>query len=269
MNINEKIDQIRHAMKEKNIVAVIIPSDDPHGSEYVAEHWQERKWVTGFSGSAGTAVITQKDANLWVDFRYYIQAESQIKNSYFKLFKLGEPKVPTFQKWLEESLESGDTIGLNGRHFSTADIKKFKSAFKAKEIGLDTKINIVKPFESLELSARITAIFNRIDRSLVQKKQTFNNIEINYIKRQVTIRDEIVKLTKTEFQLLELLVSHPNKSLSREFIEKQIWWDSQLYSHSRALDVHIQRLRKKIEEQPENPTLIITISGVGYKFNPQ
>ncbi len=125
---------------------------------------------------------------------------------------------------------------------------------------------IVKPFEYLELSARITAIFNRIDRSLVQEKQTFNHIEINYKKRQVTIRDEIVKLTKTEFQLLELLVSQPNKSLSREFIEKQIWWDSQLYSHSRALDVHIQRLRKKIEEKPENPSLIVTISGVGYKF---
>ncbi|MCP3873313.1 MAG: response regulator transcription factor [Desulfobacteraceae bacterium] len=128
---------------------------------------------------------------------------------------------------------------------------------------------IVKPFEYLELSARITAIFNRVDRSLVQEKQTFKHIEINYKTRQVTIRGEIVKLTKTEFQLLELFVSQPNKTLSREFIEKQIWWDSQLYSQSRALDVHIQRLRKKIEQKPETPALIITISGVGYKFNSQ
>lgn len=126
---------------------------------------------------------------------------------------------------------------------------------------------IVKPFEYLELSARITAIFNRVDRSLVQEKQAFKHLEINHKKRQVSVRGQIVKLTKTEFQLLELFVSLPNKSLSREFIEKQIWWDSQLYSHSRALDVHIQRLRKKIEEIPETPTLIITISGVGYKFN--
>ncbi|MBU1345194.1 MAG: response regulator transcription factor [Proteobacteria bacterium] len=126
---------------------------------------------------------------------------------------------------------------------------------------------IVKPFEYLELSARITAIFNRIDRSLVKEKQGFKHLEINYKTRQVLIREQIVKLTKTEFQLLELFVCHPDKSLSREFIEKQIWWDSQLYSHSRALDVHIQRLRKKIEEHPETPTLIVTISGVGYKFN--
>jgi len=125
---------------------------------------------------------------------------------------------------------------------------------------------IIKPFEFLELSARITAIFNRVDRSLVKEKQTFGPLEINYKKREVVIGGKVVKLTKTEFQLLELFVSHPNKSLSRNFIEKQIWWDSQLYSHSRALDVHIQRLRKKIEQTPETPDLIITITGVGYKF---
>ncbi len=128
---------------------------------------------------------------------------------------------------------------------------------------------IVKPFEYLELSARITAIFNRVDRSLVQDKKEFNDLEINYRTRQVLIRGQQVKLTKTEFQLLELFVSNPDKSLTREFIEKQIWWDSQLYSHSRALDVHIQRLRKKIEQSPETPSLIVTISGVGYKFNSQ
>ena len=128
---------------------------------------------------------------------------------------------------------------------------------------------IVKPFEYLELSARITAIFNRVDRSLVQEKQEFKDLEINFKTRQVTIHGEFVKLTKTEFQLLELFVSHPDKTLSREFIEKQIWWDSQLYSHSRALDVHIQRLRKKIEQNPETPSLVITVSGVGYKFSTQ
>ncbi len=126
---------------------------------------------------------------------------------------------------------------------------------------------IVKPFEYLELSARITAIFNRFDRSLVQEKQTFKHLEINYKTRQVTISGRLIKLTKTEFQLLELFVSHPQKTLSREFIEKQIWWDSKLYSQSRALDVHIQRLRKKIEQNPETPSFIVTVSGVGYKFN--
>ncbi len=126
---------------------------------------------------------------------------------------------------------------------------------------------MVKPFEYLELSARITALFNRFDRSMIQEKQQIQDLEINHKTRQVTIKDHTVKLTKTEFMLLELFVSHPDQSLTRTFIEKQIWWDAQLYSHSRALDVHIQRLRKKIEEQPETPALITTVAGVGYRFN--
>ena len=128
---------------------------------------------------------------------------------------------------------------------------------------------IVKPFEYLELSARLTAIFSRLDRTMVKERQSVHHVEINHKTREVIIRDQPVKLTKTEFQLLQLFISHPGQTLSREFIEKQIWWDAKLYSNSRALDVHIQRLRKKIEARPETPELIITITGVGYKFNPE
>ena len=126
---------------------------------------------------------------------------------------------------------------------------------------------MVKPFEYLELSARIVAMFSRFDRSLVQDREQVRNLEINHRTRQVTMENKTIKLTKTEFQLLELFLSHPDESLSRTFIEKQIWWDSQLYSNSRALDVHIQRLRKKIEKKPDIPILITTVAGVGYRFN--
>ena len=126
---------------------------------------------------------------------------------------------------------------------------------------------IIKPFEFLELSARITALFNRVDRLAIQYEQQFSDLEINFRTRQVTIKKKLIKLTKTEFELLVLLTSHNDKALSREFIEKQIWKDSELYSNSRALDVHIQRLRKKIEHTPDSPEYIVTIPGVGYKFN--
>lgn len=126
---------------------------------------------------------------------------------------------------------------------------------------------MVKPFEFLELSARITAMFSRFDRSMVRETQHVQDLTINHKTRQVFIKETPVKLTKTEFQLLELFISHPDKPLSRPFIEQQIWGDSQLYANSRALDVHIQRLRKKIESHPESPSLIITIAGVGYRFN--
>jgi len=144
MNTNEKIDHIRQLMKKSNIAAVIIPSDDPHGSEYVAEHWQARKWLTGFSGSAGTAVITLKHAILWTDFRYYIQAEKQISDSGFELYKMGEPDVPTFQKWLIDNLKPKNIIGIDGNVFSMASVKKYKAQFKAKGLLLDTDIDFIK-----------------------------------------------------------------------------------------------------------------------------
>ncbi|MEH0018297.1 MAG: response regulator transcription factor [Desulfobacter sp.] len=128
---------------------------------------------------------------------------------------------------------------------------------------------MVKPFEFLELSARVTAMFNRFDRSMVRETREIQDLCINHKTRQVTLRGNTVKLTKTEFQLLELFTAQPDESLSRTFIEQQVWGDSQLYSNSRALDVHIQRLRKKIEEHPDTPTLITTIAGVGYRFNTQ
>ena len=88
MHTDEKINRIRQLMRDSNIAAVVIPSSDPHQSEYIAEHWQVRQWLTGFSGSAGTAVITLEHAILWTDFRYYIQAAKQIKGSVFELYKM-------------------------------------------------------------------------------------------------------------------------------------------------------------------------------------
>ncbi len=126
---------------------------------------------------------------------------------------------------------------------------------------------MVKPFEYLELSARITAMFNRFDRSMIREKEKIQDLVIDHKTRQVFIKGNPVSLTKTEFRLLELFAAHPDSPLDRAFIEKQIWGDSLLYSNSRALDVHIQRLRKKIEDRPDAPALILTIAGVGYRLN--
>lgn len=140
-----------------------------------------------------------------------------------------------------------------------------------KVLGLKTGADdyMVKPFEYLELSARISAMFSRFERSRIPEAQTVSHLTINHRTREVILGDAPVKLTKTEFHLLALFAAHPDKALSRDFIEQQIWGDSQLYTNSRALDVHIQRLRKKIEERPETPALITTIAGVGYRLNLQ
>jgi two-component system alkaline phosphatase synthesis response regulator PhoP/OmpR family response regulator RpaB len=125
---------------------------------------------------------------------------------------------------------------------------------------------IVKPFNSLELSARIKSILKRVERSLVNDLCEFKGLCFDFKSKTVTVGDENVKLTKTEFELLSLFVSYPGEVLSREFIQQQIWRDSQLYQTSRAVDVHVQRLRKKIETEVDKPEFIVTVAGVGYKF---
>jgi DNA-binding response OmpR family regulator len=125
---------------------------------------------------------------------------------------------------------------------------------------------IVKPFNSLELSARIKSILKRVERSLVNDRYEFKDLSINFKAKTIAVRNETVKLTRTEFELLSLFVSYPGEVLSRVFIQQQIWRDSQLYQTSRAVDVHVQRLRKKIEAEVENPEYLVTVAGVGYKF---
>jgi DNA-binding response OmpR family regulator len=125
---------------------------------------------------------------------------------------------------------------------------------------------MVKPFDFLELSARIKSIFKRVERSLVKNICEYNDLFIDFKSRSVSIQGRKIKLTKTEYELLVLFVSYPDEVLSREFIQQQIWRDSQLYKTSRAVDVHVQRLRKKIEAEIETPKYIVTVAGVGYKF---
>ena len=125
---------------------------------------------------------------------------------------------------------------------------------------------MVKPFNFLELSARIKAILKRVERDLVKNSCKIGGLSVDFKARNVSVRGQEIKLTRTEFELLELFIAYPDEVLSREFITNQIWRDSELYQHSRALDVHVQRLRKKIEPDLENPRYIVTVAGVGYRF---
>ncbi len=139
MVIKERVQKLQELMKQKGIDAYIIPSSDPHQSEYVADHWGSRKWITGFTGSAGTAVITLENGNvLWTDGRYFIQAEKQIEGSSIDLFKIGEPSVPTIEEWLKNSLKDGATVGFDGKVVS-------KTLFDSLDIALcskDVKFNL-------------------------------------------------------------------------------------------------------------------------------
>ena len=130
---------------------------------------------------------------------------------------------------------------------------------------------IVKPFEYLEVKARIKAVLRR--RGLGGAKASregimdYGAIKIFTERREVEVEGRTVRLTKKEYDLLELLATYPDKVLDRDFIIGELWPNKEVYSWSRALDVHILRLRQKIEPDPEHPRFIITHPGVGYRFS--
>lgn len=114
--INKRIEKLRSWMRENGLSAFIFPSSDPHNSEYVAEHWKSREWISGFSGSAGTAVVTLEHAALWTDSRYFIAAEKELKGTDFKLMKQRVEGTPSVAEWLGTMLSSSETavVGLDG-----------------------------------------------------------------------------------------------------------------------------------------------------------
>ncbi|WP_320045216.1 aminopeptidase P family protein [uncultured Desulfobacter sp.] len=141
MNIHDKLILLRRKMDEAGVSAVIIPNADPHQSEYLAEHWQALKWLTGFSGSAGTAVVTKRQAGMWTDFRYWIQAAAQLDG--FELFKQGDTNVPSFDKWLTRSLSANDRVAIDGKMMSAAQAGRLKNKFTQKGIVLNTTMDLI------------------------------------------------------------------------------------------------------------------------------
>lgn len=113
--INQRLESLREVMRREHLSAFIFPSTDAHQSEYVADHWQGRTWISGFNGSAGTAVVTMKSAALWTDSRYFLAAEEQLKGTEFQLMKLKIEGTPTISDWLAQELQGENAeVGLDG-----------------------------------------------------------------------------------------------------------------------------------------------------------
>lgn len=114
--INQRLESLREVMKREHLAAFIFPSTDAHQSEYVADHWMGRAWISGFDGSAGTAVVTMHSAALWTDSRYFLAAEEQLKGTEFQLMKLKIPGTLSIAEWLGKELQDVDSpeVGLDG-----------------------------------------------------------------------------------------------------------------------------------------------------------
>ena len=141
--IKQRIENIRDLMKEKNIYAYIVPSSDYHQSEYVGDYFKSREFMSGFTGSSGTLIISMDEAGLWTDGRYFIQAESELKDSGIKLFKMGEEGVPTIEEYLLEKLPKNSTLGFDGRVMSVKEGQSLANKLAFKGINIEYKYDLV------------------------------------------------------------------------------------------------------------------------------
>ena len=143
MTIKQKLNALRILMKEKKIDAYLVATDDFHGSEYVGDYFKCRKYITGFTGSAGTAIITQDMAGLWTDGRYFIQAADQLRDTTIELFKSGEPGVPTVHQFLNDKLQEGMCLGFDGRTVSAREAEELQELLQEKHITFSVNDDLI------------------------------------------------------------------------------------------------------------------------------
>ena len=143
MTVPERLSALRKCMQEKHIDIYIVPTADFHQSEYVGEHFKARAYITGFTGSAGTAVITLHDAKLWTDGRYFLQAAKQLEGTGVTLMKMFEPGVPTIEEYLEAELKSGQTLSFDGRVVSVGEGDAYASIAKKNGAKIDYQEDLI------------------------------------------------------------------------------------------------------------------------------
>ena len=141
--MNERLEALRKLMAERHMDAYLIPTSDYHESEYVGEYFKCRKFITGFTGSAGTAIVTADDAGLWTDGRYFVQAAKQLEGSGFRLQKMGQEGVPTVEEYLAENLPQGGTLGFDGRVVNSRMGEDLKALLEDKEVSFACEEDLI------------------------------------------------------------------------------------------------------------------------------
>ena len=142
MNVLERLAALRAAMKEANVTVYVVPGNDPHASEYMASHWCEMQWLSGFNGEAGTMVVTTDKALLWTDSRYYLQAGIELKDSTIELMRESDIDCPSIVEWLTKNIQGA--VGLNPEMFSVNDFAEWKEQLAAANLSIKS-VDLIKP----------------------------------------------------------------------------------------------------------------------------
>jgi len=160
-SIPQRLELLRNQMKKAGVQACIIPGTDPHASEYIADYWKEREWISGFAGSAGTVAVSLKAAALWTDSRYFLEADNILDGTSIELMKMGQPETPSIPVWLASQVDSGAQVAINPQMISTNGFNSMKEELKMSGIefcGIDLIFDIWK--DRPELSREPIFVFD-------------------------------------------------------------------------------------------------------------
>lgn len=192
MTIDQKLSSLRDKMKKNGLDAYIIPSSDPHISEYVADHWKAREWISGFTGSAGTVIVTMEHAGLWTDSRYFLQGEQELSGSKFVLHKMIDQFRPYHIEWLKENLSSQMTIGFDGKVQTQAFYEKMLNIFSPIKIDINAEHDL---FEDVWT-----------DRPMIPRNAIYeHDVEFAGIDRTEKISLLRSKMSKHDYYLISAL----------------------------------------------------------------
>ena len=144
MTVKEKIAALRGLMQEHGLAAYIVPGTDPHASEYMAAHWMETTWLSGFKGEAGTVVVTMHEAKLFTDSRYYLQAGIELQGTGIDLMRASDIDCPSINDWLKSVLKEGEKVGVNPEMFSVNGYSEMKAEFGESGLGL-VSVDLIRP----------------------------------------------------------------------------------------------------------------------------
>ena len=181
-------------MRSYGIDAYIITSSDPHQSEYVADHWSSRAWITGFDGSAGTAVVGMKDAGLWTDSRYFLQAEMQLADGPFTLQRLKVQTAPEYLDWIEKNLVEGQKVGFDGNLISLSQYREIEKRFKSAGLKIDHDIDLIDGIWADRPEIPLQPIFEHgLDKAVRHRVDKINKV-----------RDHLIA-TESKYQLVSAL----------------------------------------------------------------
>lgn len=177
MTINEKVAELRAKMIAKGLDAYIIPSTDPHISEYVAERWKSKTWISGFTGSVATFVITKDKSGLWVDSRYWLQSEEELKGTEIEVFKLGMDGVPNFTDWLVKQLTVSNTVGYDGMCIPRGMDKQWRALFNYWNINVNSDYDLLEEiWEARPAIPREPIFTQKLEYAGVSREDKINNV---------------------------------------------------------------------------------------------